>query len=641
MAVLFIKEFDILLRKYEDYFKKIGFKIYYLIPLVHKNNYNDQLDNYNFEAYIPTLLPLLTGDNIYPTKLVFSRELIQNSVDAIAVRENKSNEIFSKKIIIELGIDESKRRYFKIIDSGSGMDRYSIERYFTSIGRSFYSDDDYEDLGIYYKPISQFGIGFLSSFMVCKEIDVETKYYTADKESLKLHIPNYDGCFFIETCRSELDVGTSIKLYLDCDLEFEEIIEYISKIILDLRYDLQVINFDKNIFDIPAHNIRSKSNELQFFVPFAEDGTLINLPYIGIASAIENSKYGLLIQKHNPKIQGSNLILNAGILVENASLNSIFCKNEDLNYKHSNFKGLNEENGAYTDIILNFPSNWIQIDVSRENITEFSNFITQSEKNSTDIGYSIAEVLSSQISEFLEHSKTNEITSPVIYIEEIIRYAISFCGSTNPCYTKLLNLTYIVNIVFTSNGILFEIVHASVHPDLKKDTIGVSCENDIAFSERIIRRESMLKLCVNSLLPVEGVSSFILNKFGNYFTKKMISNPGIYDLIKSIILSKSGSGFNSRKLLEIAAPIDGVEENWNEIDGMLEGSIALESLAFSLLMLPNEITSRDPEDVSFVQLIEKTLMKRLSISDVECGNNIILIKYDDLETYVKSLFVST
>ena len=46
------------------------------------------------------------------------------------------------------------------MDRGTGMDRYKIERYFTSIGRSFYSGEEYEDLNISYKPISNFGIGF-------------------------------------------------------------------------------------------------------------------------------------------------------------------------------------------------------------------------------------------------------------------------------------------------------------------------------------------------------------------------------------------------------------------------------------------------------------------------------------------------
>lgn len=106
------------------------------------------------------------------------------------------------------------------------MDRYKIERYFTSIGRSFYSGEEYEDLGISYKPISNFGIGFLSSFMVCREIDVKTKYYIENSEGLKLHIPNYDGCFFIELDKNT-NIGTEIKLYMNSDINDKGIVDYI------------------------------------------------------------------------------------------------------------------------------------------------------------------------------------------------------------------------------------------------------------------------------------------------------------------------------------------------------------------------------------------------------------------------------
>lgn len=239
MAVLFIKEFDLLINKFEDYFKIIGLKLYYLLPKIDKDGMKNTLDNYNFEAYIPTLIPLLTGDNIYSSKVVFARELIQNSIDAISVREAKEEREFSKEILIELNIDENGRRYFKITDSGTGMDRYKIERYFTSIGRSFYSGEEYEDLNISYKPISNFGIGFLSSFMVCQEIDVKTKYYLDNSEGLKLHIPNYDGCFFIEL-ESDAYVGTEIKLYLNSSIDDKSIVDYIQKVMQDIKYTINI-----------------------------------------------------------------------------------------------------------------------------------------------------------------------------------------------------------------------------------------------------------------------------------------------------------------------------------------------------------------------------------------------------------------
>ena len=111
---------------------------------------------------------------------------------------------------------------------------------FTSIGRSFYSGGGrYEDLNISYKPISNFGIGFLSSFMVCQEIDVKTKYYLDNSEGLKLHIPNYDGCFFIEL-ESDAYVGTEIKLYLNSSIDDKSIVDYIQKVMQDIKYTINI-----------------------------------------------------------------------------------------------------------------------------------------------------------------------------------------------------------------------------------------------------------------------------------------------------------------------------------------------------------------------------------------------------------------
>lgn len=261
LSVLFVKEFELIISKYEDYFKIVGLKLYYLTPKIEKGEVQNALDNYNFEAYIPTLIPLLTGDNIYSQKEVFARELIQNSIDAIAVREAQEN-TFDKTIYITIDKEpHGKRTCFKIKDFGTGMDRYKIERYFTSIGRSFYSGDEYRDLELDYKPISNFGIGFLSTFMICREIDVKTKYYVEEKEGLKLHIPNYDGCFFIEKSDG-IDIGTEITLYIDKiishNIDPENIINYIKKVIQDIKYNISISDKlnNKNYY-IHSHEIRT------------------------------------------------------------------------------------------------------------------------------------------------------------------------------------------------------------------------------------------------------------------------------------------------------------------------------------------------------------------------------------------------
>lgn len=398
VAVLFIKEFELFLNNFEEFFKEIEIKIYYICPKIKKDE-DSKLENYNFEAYIPTLLPLLTGENIYSNKLTFIRELIQNSIDAISVRKAKDSRKFNDKILIETGIDEQKRRYFKIKDNGIGMNRYTIERYFTSIGRSFYSSDDYRDLNIDYKPISNFGIGFLSSFMVCKEIEVMTKYALGNEnENLKLHIPNYDGCFFIEKI-GNIEIGTEIKLYLTNTLENEEIRNYIEYNILDIDYDIEIIFKNNNndegervlIEKISKKKIAKKN---YIFIPFNDSGEILQIENYEKEIIKEEYKskykYGLLIYDEDeeygieriPDIERISdiergitriysekyfvVILNAGIRVARSDI--LLYRNHYYNLEDYNY-----------NMFINFPSNWLKLNVSRESISDYSDNINEKE----------------------------------------------------------------------------------------------------------------------------------------------------------------------------------------------------------------------------------------------------------------------
>ena len=258
IAVLIIKDFEDKISNkeitLEEAFKNIGLSIYYIRPSIEKKY---GLENLNFEAYIPTLLPLLTGENLYKNREVFIREMIQNCMDAILLRtqiekaRGTGNQNFDKNIYIKFGEDSdvhnNTRKWVKIRDYGVGMDKFKIERYLTSIGRSFYVSKDFSKLQekekISYQPVSNFGIGFLSAFMVCKEISIITKSIESN-ETLKIEIPNYDGCFFLDKHQdNSFEYGTEITLYQDeakpAAMDFEKIVEYIKNTIQDLQLDIQ------------------------------------------------------------------------------------------------------------------------------------------------------------------------------------------------------------------------------------------------------------------------------------------------------------------------------------------------------------------------------------------------------------------
>ena len=393
IAVLIVQDFEKRINKIDDSFKQLGLKIYYLVPKVDKDNYD--LDNFNFEAYIPTLLPLLTGDNLYKKKEVFIRELIQNALDAILLREDillkKGQHLEPNEKIINIIIDKNKnpqtgkdRRYLKIIDHGIGMDTFKIERYFTSIGRSFYVSDEFDELqkneDIDYKPISNFGIGFLSAFMVCKEIEVTTKSYDNKDYGLDIHIPNYDGCFFIKKVTDKnLEAGTTIVLYEDERklLNPEKIIKYIKDIFSDFQLTISFNNKLTNKEEIIKPFSLRIGREPVLFCPIEKDNIkdISWLNEIKDGSYTSKYNYGILLEfkSHiSPQIRSEkrfkhNNYLNSGILLSDTVI-------KDLDFEET-------EN---TRCFYNFPSSFIDLDVAREKILSFKSK-SISKKNVLDI----------------------------------------------------------------------------------------------------------------------------------------------------------------------------------------------------------------------------------------------------------------
>lgn len=124
---------------------------------------------------------LLMGDKIYGNKSLGLREIIQNSLDACRVRQEIEKEKFQfgdddylPKIKIIL---DSKSDTVVIKDNGIGMSMEIIKNHFLNIGVSYYNSTDFKLRDLNYKPIGNFGIGFLSCFMLSDDVKVITRNY--------------------------------------------------------------------------------------------------------------------------------------------------------------------------------------------------------------------------------------------------------------------------------------------------------------------------------------------------------------------------------------------------------------------------------------------------------------------------------
>lgn len=179
-------------------------------------------------------LQLFMGNRLYADKRVFLRELIQNAVDACNLKKLFAPD-YNLEISVEFddNIDEITFR-----DNGIGMDRQWIEKYFLKIGISFYQSGDIKAINrnrIDFNFISQFGIGFLSAFLVSDKIVIKTR--KNDSPGLQITITNLQDYFDVRFAAEDCAPGTEVTLFLkQSKINYCRSLEYIGYLKINIRY---------------------------------------------------------------------------------------------------------------------------------------------------------------------------------------------------------------------------------------------------------------------------------------------------------------------------------------------------------------------------------------------------------------------
>ena len=168
----------------------------------------------------------VTTENIFPVikkflysdHEIFLREMVSNAVDAtqklktLADRGDFKDELGDLTVQIKL---DSEKGTLTISDRGIGMTEEEIDKYINQIAFSGVNDflDKYKDNAN--AIIGHFGLGFYSSFMVSKKVEIVTKSYQEGAKAVKW---SCDGSpeFTIEDAEKE-DRGSDIILYIDDD----------------------------------------------------------------------------------------------------------------------------------------------------------------------------------------------------------------------------------------------------------------------------------------------------------------------------------------------------------------------------------------------------------------------------------------
>lgn len=125
------------------------------------------------------------------------RELIQNGADAIRARRLKRElPDFPGKLTIEI-VDHDGGPWLEVTDTGIGMSRYVLTEVLLDFGRSLWSDMALRQelpglASAGFKAVGQFGIGFLSVFMLGQEVRV-TSWRDGDAEDRQSTLWIRDG----------------------------------------------------------------------------------------------------------------------------------------------------------------------------------------------------------------------------------------------------------------------------------------------------------------------------------------------------------------------------------------------------------------------------------------------------------------
>jgi molecular chaperone HtpG len=168
----------------------------------------------------------VTTENIFPVikkflysdHEIFLREMVSNAVDAtqkiktLAERGDFSGELGELTVRISLDADKGTLTFS---DNGIGMTEEEIDKYINQIAFSGVNDflDKYKDNAN--AIIGHFGLGFYSSFMVSKKVEIVTKSYKEGSKAVKW---SCDGSPEFEITDAEKETrGSDIILYIDDD----------------------------------------------------------------------------------------------------------------------------------------------------------------------------------------------------------------------------------------------------------------------------------------------------------------------------------------------------------------------------------------------------------------------------------------
>lgn len=222
------------------------------------------------------ILDLLVGHTLYNDSTVVLRELTQNGIDASKLKKYEldiqgKGAHYNPEIKIKW--DESARE-LSFIDNGTGMTLEIIQNHLLKVGSSRYQDESFKKKYPNFSPISRFGIGLLTCFLIADDIDILTKSSESEKAIL-LKIKKVHGKYLLKylstdkVCNEIKKHGTEIKLYVRADVNLSNIEKELKQWILIPNCSLQLQTNEKLTkigYESPKDVLKSHLKEIGYDV---------------------------------------------------------------------------------------------------------------------------------------------------------------------------------------------------------------------------------------------------------------------------------------------------------------------------------------------------------------------------------------
>lgn len=258
------------------------------------------LEKGNITIHTENIFPIIKK-SLYTDHEIFLRELVSNAVDAIAKLKmvSRSGEfsgaVDEPEIVIEINKDQ---KTLSVTDNGIGMTADEVKKYINQVAFSSAEEfiTKYQGNGKD-SIIGHFGLGFYSSFMVAKKVDIDTLSYQEGAQPVHWSCDGSPEFELSDSTRTQR--GTTITLtLLDDEHEYLEnsritqlIKTYCDFMPVPIKLNGEEINKHKAIWREAANNL-TKDDYLELYrylYPFQEEPLLwvhLNTDYPFIVNGI-------------------------------------------------------------------------------------------------------------------------------------------------------------------------------------------------------------------------------------------------------------------------------------------------------------------------------------------------------------------